>query len=83
MDPKQIFYEAIVVLMKVGSPILITVMVVGLTISIFQALTQVQEQTLSFLPKLFCVILCTWMMKGFIGEIFLSFSSRMFDAMIK
>lgn len=37
---------------KISAPILITGLVVGMIISIFQAITQIQEQTLSFVPKL-------------------------------
>lgn len=41
--------------MLIGGPILILSLVVGLLISIFQATTQIQEQTLSFIPKLIVV----------------------------
>jgi flagellar biosynthesis protein FliQ len=37
--------------LKVGAPILIVGLVIGLAVSIFQAVTQIQEQTLSFIPK--------------------------------
>ena len=38
--------------LKVGGPILIVGLVIGLVISVFQAVTQIQEQTLSFIPKI-------------------------------
>jgi flagellar biosynthetic protein FliQ len=38
--------------MKVGLPILIVGLVIGLIVSVFQAVTQIQEQTLSFIPKI-------------------------------
>ena len=44
--------EALYVSMLVGGPILILTLVVGLFVSIIQATTQIQEQTLTFLPKL-------------------------------
>lgn len=47
--------ESIVVMIKVAAPSLLTGLVVGLLISIFQTLTQIQEQTLSFVPKLLLV----------------------------
>lgn len=40
-----------------SAPPIITAMVVGLTVSIIQATTQIQEQTLTFVPKLFAIIL--------------------------
>ena len=44
--------DTIVTAVKVSAPILIVVYVLGLVISIFQATTQIQEQTLTFVPKL-------------------------------
>lgn len=48
----SIVKETLYVSMVVGGPILILTLVVGLLISIIQATTQIQEQTLTFLPKL-------------------------------
>ncbi|CEK39014.1 flagellar biosynthesis protein FliQ [Paraclostridium sordellii] len=50
---KETLYTAILV----GGPILILSLIVGLLVSIFQATTQIQEQTLSFIPKLIAVAL--------------------------
>jgi flagellar biosynthetic protein FliQ len=47
--------EAIYVLIIVSAPILIVALVVGLIISLFQALTQIQETTLTFVPKIIAV----------------------------
>lgn len=49
--------ESVYVLLKVSLPLLITTLVVGLIISLFQALTQIQEQTLVFVPKIISVML--------------------------
>ncbi len=43
--------EAVIVLLKLAAPLMITALVVGLVISLFQALTQIQEMTLAFVPK--------------------------------
>jgi flagellar biosynthetic protein FliQ len=37
--------------LKVGAPIMLVALVIGLGVSVFQAVTQIQEQTLSFIPK--------------------------------
>lgn len=47
--------DALLLALKVGLPLLIAGLVVGLVISIFQAVTQIQEMTLSFIPKLLAV----------------------------
>jgi len=44
--------QAMQLALKVGGPILIVGLVIGLVISVFQAVTQIQEQTLSFIPKI-------------------------------
>jgi len=49
--------QALWVAVKVSFPILIVGLVVGVLISILQAATQVQEQTLTFVPKMFAVVL--------------------------
>jgi flagellar biosynthetic protein FliQ len=47
--------QAIQVSLLLGAPLLLVALVVGLIISIFQAATQINEQTLSFIPKLLAV----------------------------
>lgn len=49
--------EAIVVSLKVGAPVMLVSLGVGLAISLFQALTQIQEMTLSFVPKIFVIFI--------------------------
>lgn len=49
--------EALTVLLMVSLPVLLTVLVVGLVVSIFQAVTQINENTLSFVPKLVAAVL--------------------------
>jgi flagellar biosynthesis protein FliQ len=48
--------QAIWVMLEVGAPALLAALVVGVLVSLFQALTQVQETTLSFLPKLLAIL---------------------------
>ncbi|MDE2296722.1 MAG: flagellar biosynthesis protein FliQ [Burkholderiales bacterium] len=54
MDAQQVFtagQQGLYLLMLVSAPILLTVLVIGLAVSIFQAATQINEVTLSFVPK--------------------------------
>jgi flagellar biosynthetic protein FliQ len=49
--------QAILVVLKASAPMLIVGLVVGLIVSVFQAATQIQEQTLAFVPKIVAVLL--------------------------
>jgi flagellar biosynthetic protein FliQ len=44
--------QAMTLVMKVGGPLLLTGLVIGLVVSIFQTITQIQEQSLTFIPKI-------------------------------
>ncbi|HEY5583608.1 MAG TPA: flagellar biosynthesis protein FliQ [Ruminiclostridium sp.] len=71
MDESNVIYiaqEALKIIIYVSAPVLIISMVVGLIISIFQATTQIQEQTLTFVPKIVAVmagiaIFGSWMIR--------------------
>ncbi len=58
----EIFRESLIVAIKLGGPLLLISMVVGLVISIFQAATQVHEQTLSFVPKVLTIAILLLLM---------------------
>ena len=49
--------EAIWISLLIGSPVLLAGMVVGLLVGLFQALTQIQEQTVAFVPKIVAMVL--------------------------
>jgi flagellar biosynthesis protein FliQ len=49
--------EALTMLLMISLPVLLSVLVVGLVVSIFQAVTQINENTLSFVPKLVAAVL--------------------------
>ena len=55
MDAQQVFtfsQQGLLVLLTISAPVLLTVLVLGLVVSIFQAATQINEATLSFVPKI-------------------------------
>lgn len=74
--------DALFLIIKVALPVLLVSLVVGLTISIFQTITSIQEQTLTFVPKIICVFTALvlfgpWMMNSmveFLTELWSSFS---------
>ena len=63
----------------VAAPILLTATLVGLLISIFQATTQIQEQTLTFVPKLLAVALVGILMGSWMLRVTVSFTTRIFE----
>lgn len=56
-DVVDVAREAIWVLLKIASPIMLTALGVGLIVALFQALTQIQEMTLAFVPKILAIFL--------------------------
>ncbi len=59
MDSQQAFHlgqQGLYMLLLVSAPLLITVLLVGLVISVFQAATQINEATLSFVPKVVAAV---------------------------
>lgn len=56
--------NALFVIIEVSLPVLLVSLVVGLLISIFQTVTSIQEQTLTFVPKIICVFLAIAVMGG-------------------
>lgn len=58
--------QAIYIMLKTSAPILITSLVVGLIVSILQTVTSIQEQTLTFVPKLIAVFLILILTGGWI-----------------
>lgn len=56
-DVTAVAGKAIWVTLQLGGPVLIVGLVIGLVVSIFQAVTQIQEQTLTFVPKIIAVFL--------------------------
>lgn len=59
----EITNKALFLVIKISLPLLLVSLVVGLIISIFQTVTSIQEQTLTFVPKIICVFL-TLMLLG-------------------
>lgn len=75
----KILQDAITTVMLVSAPMLIVGMVVGVIISIFQATTQINEQTLSFVPKIIAIFIAIIVFGGFILTNLSDFTYRMFD----
>ena len=81
-DINQIVAEALMLIIRMSLPMLLTSMVIGLIVSIFQTVTSIQEQTLTFVPKVIGVFIMimifgNWMLtelSGYIKNLWSDFS---------
>lgn len=71
--------QALIVAGKLAAPMLITALVVGFAISLFQSITQIQEVTLSFVPKAIAVSLALLITGHWMISEIVSFTHAMFD----
>ncbi|UCD17097.1 MAG: flagellar biosynthesis protein FliQ [Candidatus Zixiibacteriota bacterium] len=70
--------EAIMMMLMVSAPMLISGLLIGLIISIFQAITQVHEMTLTFIPKIAAVAIALLIFLPWIVSMMVSFTSRLY-----
>ncbi|MBJ6371901.1 flagellar biosynthetic protein FliQ [Sedimentitalea arenosa] len=77
MLTEGVFYDTLRaglwVAVTVSIPILTVALVTGLVIGLFQALTSIQEMTLTFVPKLAAIVIVFWLSMGFMTQSLLSF----------
>jgi type III secretion HrpO family protein len=79
----QLSYQALLLILILSGPPIIISMVLGLLVAVFQAATQIQEQTLSFTVKLFATILTIIIMGGWLGGEVLQFTNTIFNGIPK
>ncbi len=65
--------QALWAAVTMSTPILAVALVVGFAIGLFQALTSVQEMTLTFVPKLAAIVVVFWMTMGFMTQTLVAF----------
>ena len=75
----SVLTDAITTVVFSAAPMLVVAMVVGLIISVFQATTQINEQTLAFVPKIVCVMLTLLIFGGYIFSRIGGFVTRLFE----
>ena len=84
MDDSAVLHLATMAMMvavKVGAPILLVTVAIGLTISLFQSVTQIQEVTLTFVPKLLGVGLVLLLAGRWMLDSLVDFTRQLFDAL--
>ena len=83
MDIEQSIYmgqRALMTAMLLGGPMLMTALVVGTAVSILQSVTQVQEMTLVFVPKMISVFVVVALAGAWMLQISVSFGTEMFNS---
>ena len=74
--------EGIWTLIIVASPMMLVGLVVGVIIALFQALTQIQEQTLVFVPKILAIFVTMLLTLPFLGATMAAYMNRVVDMII-
>ena len=74
--------DGIFVLLKLSAPLMLVGLGVGLVIALFQALTQIQEVTLVFVPKILAIFVTMLLTLPFMGEVLGTFMDRLATQMI-
>ena len=68
--------DGIVTFLKVGAPLMLVALTIGLVVSLLQALTQIQEQTLIFVPKIIAVFAAMLLMLPFMSDALAGYMTR-------
>lgn len=78
----EIMQSAAMAAIKIAAPILLLSLTIGLLIAVFQAATQIHEQTLTFVPKLLVTALVLIMLGPWMMEVMSDFAIHIFDLML-
>ena len=78
-DVTAIASDALFLIIKVSAPILLVSLIVGLIISIFQTVTSIQEQTLTFVPKIIAVFLTLILLGNWVLTQITEFMNRLWS----
>ncbi len=70
--------ESIFVMIKIGAPVMVIALVVGVAIALIQALTQMQEMTLSFVPKILAIFVTILLSLPFMTNTLVEFGEGLF-----
>ncbi len=85
MDETQIIdftREAIVLCLKISAPVMLVGLVVGVIIALIQALTQIQEMTLAFVPKIIAIFAAIFLLFPMMAQMLITFTEKIADQII-
>jgi len=75
----QILYQGVITILMISLPIVGVGLLVGFSVSLFQAVTQIQEQTLTFVPKVIAVLLMVAFTSPWIISIMVDFTTTLWS----
>lgn len=81
-DFLEIAREAVIVLLQMSTPLMVLGLIIGLAVSLFQALTQIQEMTLTFVPKIVVIFVALLVLFPFMLSTLTTFTERLMDRII-
>ena len=74
--------EAFYMILKIGGPVMLAGLLIGLVIALFQTLTSIQEMTLTFVPKILIIFLTLILLLPFMMQSMVTFGESLFDRII-
>ena len=74
----QIGEDALLLIVSLAAPLLLSALFVGLLVGVLQAVTQIQEQTLSFIPKLMALVLALVLMGPWLLQLWVTFTQDLY-----
>lgn len=78
----EVVRESLMLILILSSPVLMAALVIGLAISVFQAVTQIQEQTLTFVPKIVGMGVVAILVTPWVATQIVAFAERMFTGQL-
>jgi flagellar biosynthetic protein FliQ len=74
--------ESVLIMLILSAPAIAVSLIVGLAVALFSATTQIQEQTLSFVPKMLCVFGVLAATAGWMGQMLMRFTTLCFTGFV-
>jgi flagellar biosynthetic protein FliQ len=76
----ELIRNALILVLLISAPMLVIGLVVGILVSLLQAVTQIQEQTLTFIPKITAMVIAAIILMPWIGQRLIDYSATMFGS---
>jgi flagellar biosynthetic protein FliQ len=76
----ELIRHCLLLTLLIAAPILVVGLVVGFVISLFQAVTQIQEQTISFIPRIVAMVLCAIFLLPWAGGHLIEYARELFSS---
>ncbi len=81
-DVLDIIRSGMWITLMISAPVMLIGLVTGLVVALFQALTQIQEMTLAFVPKIIAIFVALGMMLPWMGHMLMTYTHQLMDKMV-